>query len=222
VRFFSSLIFLLCSLVVAGQDLKVDTIKNHRYRSILKWSPFHLASIYATVQLAYELQYRTNQSIQVDVGYVLNLDDELLYEDKRGVKLKTEWRYYLESNRESRSRYLSLEPYTNLINFDRTESNTECFDVECQTLFSRQYFYKVRYRETGITFKLGLQKQLNRFFLDLNYGLMLRDVHYEKPSIPPGFNEPVDLRLIFYPNEKRRTALGPTVGVRLGYRLSKD
>jgi hypothetical protein len=220
VQSFSGFLLLIVSLTVSGQTLP-DSLKT-KQQSILKWSPFHLVGFYPTVQLAYELRYNENQSIQLDAGYVINLErNNERFKNLRGTKLKVEWRYYLDPAHLARRRYLSLEPYTNLINFDRTEFNTECFDVACQVLYTREYNYMVRYRETGVSFKLGLQKQLQRFVFDVNYGLMLRDINYKKPEIPRGFNEE-DFVGWFSRNEDKRVVFGPVVGLRLGYRLSKE
>lgn len=192
-----------------------DSVKFSK-RSILKWSPFHLAGFYPSIQLAYEFQFHKNHSIQLDAGYVIDIEENSdLYKNKRGVKLKTEWRYYLETNSRRRIIYLALEPYANIINFDRNEFNTECFDVECTVLFTREYNYKVRYRETGVSFKLGTQLQAKRFTFDFNHGLMLRNINYNKPVVPRGIDDVDTFGWVFRPNEKKRVVFGPVVGIRV-------
>lgn len=177
---------------------------------------------YPSIQLAYEYQFHKNHSIQLDAGYVKDFEENSdLYKNKRGVKLKTEWRYYLETRSRERILYLALEPYANLINFDRNEFKTECFDVECTVLYTREYNYLVRYRETGVSFKLGTQLQAQRFTFDFNSGLMLRNIHYKKPFIPRGLDDVDRFGWVFFPNEKKRVVFGPVIGIRVGYLLRK-
>lgn len=184
----------------------------------IKWSPYHLINFYPTIQVAYEYQWHPQFSLQADVGYVVKYqfvkypfrNDRFI--DKRGIKLKTEFRYYLNEHTGGDNSYLSVEPYQNIINFDRRVTRTECFDLECTILYSKQYLYKVRYRETGISIKYGLIERVGRFFLDINFGLCLRNVNYKKP----GFDQQ---RWFPIPNEEKRLVIGPVVGIRLGYRF---
>lgn len=179
-----------------------------------------MGNFYPTVQLAYELQFYKYHSIQLDAGYVVDLEENSYrYQHKRGTKLKFEWRYYFEANNR-KTGYLSLEPYGNLINFDRTEFKTECFDVACSNLYTRQYSYIVRYRETGVALKFGAQHQYRRWLFDFNYGTSLRKIEYKKPEIPHGFNKR-DIFGIFYPNEKKRTVFGVVIGMRVGFLLNR-
>jgi len=222
VRIFSCLLFLVGSFGVSAQAVQPDSVSKNRYRSIIKVSPFHLVNFYPSVQLAYELQFPKNYSLQLDAGYVFDLEETSdMYKNKRGVKLKTELRYYIETKKRARLLYVSFEPYANLINFDRNEFKTECFDVECTVLFRREYNYLVRYRETGASFKLGIQMQRKRFLFDFNHGLMVRNINYKKPFIPAGIDDNIIRIWNIFPNEEKRIVLGPVVGIRAGYLLSK-
>lgn len=191
-------------------------------RHVVKFSPLHLINFYPTLQVAYEFRLKNNFALQADLGYVLsykiNTDPE--FKDKRGVKLKTEVRYYLLSFITSHGAwYLSAEPYINIINFDRQTVQTECFDLDCTIQYRRWYDFKVKYREQGIAFKYGIHRYAGKITLDMNIGLVLRHVDYKKPNIPRGFNEPDEWGWFEIPNEEKRTVIGPTVGFRLGYKL---
>jgi hypothetical protein len=222
VRICSTITLFFVSVISFAQAVPPDSVKKKQpYRAIVKWSPFHLINFYPSLQLAFELQLNNRHSIQLDAGFVLDAEENNhRYKNKRGVKLKSEWRYYIEDNTQGHSTYLSLEPYTNLINFDRIESKVECFDVDCTILYTREYNYMVRYRETGISFKFGNQFQSGKFFFDFNFGLTLRDINYKKPTIPIGFNEPPPRGWVFR-NEDKRVTFGPALGIRAGYLLSK-
>jgi len=200
-------------------QVKLDSLKQEVHH-IIKWSPFHVLNFYPTLQFAYELQWHPRFSLQGDIGYMLNLDNsDVQFIDKRGVKLKTEVRYYLEDNSRALLHYFSAEPYQHIINFDRRETKTECFDIECMIFYSKQYFYKVRYRESGFSLKYGIMRERRRIVFDINYGLTLRFVNYKKPDIPTGFNEFDNVSWFSIPNERKRVTVGPALGLRIGYRI---
>lgn len=188
---------------------------------VIKFSPQHLINIYPTFQIAYEYRIKNNFAVQLDVGYAIDyIYNDPEFQDKRGVKLKTEMRYYLPYSIKSRfAQYLSAEPYANIINFDREELQTECFDNDCTILYTRQYNYKVKYREHGISFKYGIHKYGRRVTLDVNAGLMLRFVDYIKPDMARGFNELETFGWLDLPNEDKRTVINPIIGGRIGYRI---
>lgn len=198
---------------------KLDSIKQEVHH-IVKLSPFHVLNFYPTLQFAYELQWHPRFSLQADIGYVLNFNNvNERFINKRGVKLKTEFRYYLDYNSRELLHYFAAEPYQNIINFDRRETQTECFDIECMIIYSKQYFYKVRYRESGFSLKYGIMRERKRIVFDINFGLTLRFVNYKKPDIPRGFNEFDNVGWFSIPNERKRVTVGPALGLRMGYRI---
>jgi len=201
-------------------QVKLDSLKPEVHH-IIKLSPFHVLNFYPTLQLAYELQWHSQFSLQADIGYVFTLDNsDVRFIDKRGIKLKTEVRYYyLKNNSRTAMHYFAAEPYQNIINFDRRETKTECFDIECMIIYSKQYFYKVRYRESGLSLKYGIMRERKRILFDINCGLTLRVVNYKKPDIPRGFDEFDNMSWFSIPNERKRITVGLALGLRIGYRI---
>ena len=147
-----------------------------------------------------------------------NRNDDFL--KKRGVKLKLEPRYYLSVSRKGHVLwYAAGEVYFNRIRFDRKATRRECFDRDCQFQYERQFFFRGAYRESGVGLKGGLMIGRNRLLLDINSGFALRMIDYTVPEVTPGW--PGDETQAWYdiPNESDRTAIGPLLGIRLGYRL---
>jgi hypothetical protein len=182
----------------------------------IKFSPFHLLSFYPTLQISVEKRVVGNHTVQAEIGYVMDYDkvEDERYANKRGAKLKAEYRYYLlNSTNGANVSYLSAEPYANIINFDRTASWRECYGSDCSTMFVRQMNFKVRYREQGISLKAGRMLFIERLFFDLNAGVTLRFVDYKKPAIVQEDGE------WSWINEDKRRAFAPVIGVRLGYRI---
>ena len=191
-------------------------------RHAVKISPLHLFSFYPTIQLAYEFKIVRRITAQLEGGYVLNykINDNTEYQDKRGAKAKLELHYYmLPSQRAKLIFYGATEIYWNAVNFDRLTSQVECFDIECNHVYTRQYTYKVTYREPGFGFKLGFIKYFSDFFMDINSGWAVRFISYEDPFTATEFVNDVAAWAFPIPNEEDRVTLSPIVGVRFGYRL---
>lgn len=202
-------------------SFKIEPPDEYNYlvpRQVIKISPLHALSFYPTVQVAYEFKIIGRFTLQPEVGFVFNYGSyNLRYQNKRGAKLKMELRYYVRPNLLSNSiNYCSLEPYGSFINFNRTETRTECFDLDCTILYSKKYFYPVKYRETGFSLKYGYVMYFQKFVLDYNFGLTVRFVNYIKPdlSIPGALN---GFQESFFVNEQKRIGLAPIVGFRIGY-----
>ncbi|HYC84177.1 MAG TPA: hypothetical protein VEB86_03100 [Chryseosolibacter sp.] len=205
------------SLALATSAIAQDGVRSQRIPvHAIKFSPFHLIGFYPTALLGYEHGVAPNMSVQADVGYVFpyeNFDEE--FRNKRGVKLKLDARFYIE---ETKASYVAPEVYLNAVNFDRQDSRQECYDLECQILYRRTYYYKVRYREHGVGVKYGFVRYFGNFLVDLNLGFAIRFVEYKKPALTRQFNEQ-EMEWFAIPNERRRTGLMPLMGFRLGYRL---
>ncbi|MBX2965756.1 MAG: hypothetical protein KF845_06395 [Cyclobacteriaceae bacterium] len=192
-------------------------------RYTIKVSPLHVFNFYPSIQVAYEHHLKNNFTLQTDAGYVFSIDNlDRRFKNKRGAKLKLELRYYLtDLIRPKGAHYFSLEPYANIINFDRIIQQTECFDLECTQLYTRWYEYVVKYREQGFSLKYGINRYRGRVTYDMNLGLTLRNVEYKKPAIARGLNQPDTWAWFEIPNERKRTTIGPAAGFRFGYRLVK-
>lgn len=193
----------------------------------VKLSPFHVLNFYPTIQVAYEHKVGMRSTIQLDAGCVLNdrNSDSRKFHRKRGVKLKTEWRYYY-GERAARNVlfYGAIESYYNIINFNRTKSVIECFDEDCTQQYERRYpAYKVKYREPGLNLKWGFVKYYSKLLFDINLGISYRYVVYKQPRYIPDTNVLLFVDdegpLFDIPNEKTRLGVSPVLGIRFGYRI---
>lgn len=217
--------FIFAVLILQAPFLRAqDSVLRERLIPIraLKVSPLHLLNFYPTIQLSVEQRIRPRFTLQAEAGYVLNYtNDDFSFQDKRGVKLKLEGRYYFGSaSGRKRIYYSAIEPYANIINFDRDAEVTECFDLECNHLYTRRYDYRVTYREHGVSVKVGVLGYLGaHLFLDFSSGLTLRNICYDEPPLVRGFNEVDGGNIFQIPNEDDRIAISPNLGLRLGYRL---
>ncbi|MEX2230757.1 MAG: hypothetical protein WD824_01250 [Cyclobacteriaceae bacterium] len=209
------------TLGAAGQDhsWKADPVPRHA----IKFSPFHLLNFYPTIQMSYETRIKNRFTLQVEGGYIVRrsvyrYDSEFL--DKRGLKAKLEPRYYFGLKGEKSFYYGALELYVNAVNFDRQDSRVECFDLECTRTFRRDYTYEMRYREHGLAAKSGFISYFSQFFVDINAGLIVRNIRYYEPA----WLEPEVLAGEFFPGlktpfEQDRLAMSPALGLRIGYRF---
>ncbi len=215
-----SVVILCGSLCHAQDELTVDMLVPDK---AIKVSPLHLINFYPTVQVAYEQKILKRLTAQLDAGYVVRYTNAVTnseFKDKRGVKGKLEARYYFWGRADKRKLYYAAaEGYMNVVNFDREDSRTECFDLECTNTFRRIYDYKVEYREQGFSLKAGMLKYFSkRIMFDINSGFTLRFVRYNKPNLIPEFSEDAEFFLDI-PNENNRITVSPNLGVRFGYRL---
>jgi hypothetical protein len=147
----------------------------------IKVNLLQFLSFYGAVPLAYEFRVARHLSVQVEGAWVYNTSSYSHdYANKRGTKIRTALRWYAPNlTRDVRTHdYLSLEPYANIINFDRQYSRTECFDVECQLQFRRLYNSLVRYRESGVAIKWGHISYGRHLLYDVNLGVRLRRIRY--------------------------------------------
>jgi hypothetical protein len=190
----------------------------------IKVSPLHLFNFYPTIEISYEHRIAKRVTLQLEGGYVLDYGSyDTDFIDKRGVKTKLEARYYFWARDERRKLYyMAAEGYWNAVNFDRKSSRIECFDNDCQSQFVRFYDYKMEYRESGFTLKVGFLKYFGAsdVFIDINSGWTIRNVQYREPEelASGGFE---DDSVIFFeiPNENDRIAVSPNFGIRFGYRI---
>lgn len=221
------ILFLIC-LAAGGVACAQDTTGFSRVvpRHAIRFSPFHLINFYPTLQLGYETRLSERVTLYLEGGYVVRMDnyDDQDFRDKRGFKAKIEPRYYMTVNRKGTfTSYLATEFYYNHVNFDRTRRVTECFDLECQNLFQRNYLYKVRYREPGFGFKYGIMVYVNNFFFDFNSGFAIRFISYEEPPVSGqpqwGEDDVVGFFDLDIPNQRSRTGFMPLLGIRTGYRF---
>jgi len=189
-------------------------------RQAIKISPFHLVSFYPTLQLAYEMRVASRFTVQAEGGVVLNaFNDNQRFQNKRGAKAKLELHYYFfPLARAKMIYYAAFELYWNAVNFDRRQVQEECFDLECNHRYTREFNYRVTYREPGFGVKAGFVKYFSRsVFMDINSGWAVRFIDYNDPydngdEVSLGWLPPI-------PNEEDRVVLSPIVGIRFGYIL---
>lgn len=217
------LAFLACILAAPACSFAQDslTVAMLVPERAVKFSPFHLVNFYPTVELSYEHRIKPSATLQLELGYVLDYSTNTSerYSDKRGIKAKLEVRKYfaLANKRRRKGFYWAAETYVNIINFDRERTQEECFDLECNHVYFRRYENKARYREQGLSLKIGSIRYFDsRIFIDLNTGVTLRNVDYHTP--PAGFRGDV-LPVFEIPYESDRVTVGPNLGIRVGYRI---
>lgn len=217
----NSNVWFLCLLPWFAMAQTTDTVrvKSPTFQ-VFKVSPLHLLNFYPSFLIGYEYGFSPNQSVQIDAGPVLDFESyNQEFQRKRGFKLKTEYRYYLDiENLSGNGHYIALEGYWNFVNFNRDVTQTECFDLACQNLFTRDYSFLVKYRETGIALKFGIVRVTDKIIYDWFFGLRLRFVDYKKPNLPPSVENFEDGFFLEIPNETPRTTFGITAGLKLGYK----
>jgi hypothetical protein len=76
----------------------------------------------------------------------------------------------------------------------------------------------VAYQESGLGLKVGFVKYIHHFFFDLNSGLAIRFIDYDKPHITRNPEED-EGQWFDIPREEDRTGFMPLICMRLGYRL---
>lgn len=190
----------------------------------IKVSPLHLINFYPTIEVSYEQKLLERITAQAELGYVLDYenDNNDQYQNKRGLKTKLEVRYYFWGREDKKKLYYgAVEPYMNFINFDRTRTQRECFDLECEFQFTKVYNFKVENRESGISLKAGMLRYLFRsnFLIDINSGLTLRIVRYHSPRNIMRTPEDEGWGFLIGVNEEDRVVPSPNIGVRFGYRI---
>lgn len=187
-------------------------------------SPLHLLNFYPTIEVSYAQRIFRRYTVSMEFGYVLDYGDNynLSFQDKRGVKLKTEGRYYFgRPVNDNRVFYAALEAYLNVINFDRYRIVTECFDLECRHPYQREATYAMDYGEHGVSVKMGTLRYVGaRVFLDFNAGVTLRSVRYKDPTMPPALPDEFVPPFFPIPDQSNGIRIGPNMGLRLGYRFN--
>ncbi|MEQ8424663.1 MAG: hypothetical protein RIA63_08120 [Cyclobacteriaceae bacterium] len=191
---------------------------------LFKYSPFHAINFYPSIQLAFEYRVHTTSSVQLDFGYVYYNDNPNDFNNKNGLKVKLEYRYYLKKEEENNNHpYVSIEPYLNAVNFYREETEVECSDTDCQMQSLRSYRYLVQYREQGLSVKSGsVVSRWKNFVFDVNCGFTVRFVSY-KPKTIEDLNTPRKILngLFDFPNERNRIGFSPVIGLRIGCIIKK-
>lgn len=196
---------------------------NHLPKHAIKIGPLHPLNFYPTLQIGYEYRLLPNLTSQIGLGYAIPYHDiRMDFQNKRGVKLRLESRYYIPATVDSRNaHYLSAQFYSNIINFDRETQRIECFDLDCTIQYSKWYEYKVKYREQGLALQYGIHWYKRRVTFDLSIGVSLRHINYKEPTLPRGLNEIDEWAWFKIPNEENRTVIGPAGAFWIGYKIQQ-
>jgi hypothetical protein len=223
IRHYLYLAFFFVTAQAFGQ--KADSLRREDItpRHAVKFSPFHLIGFYPTIQLAYEFRLSGPLTMQLEGGYVYDLYDDT-YLDKRGFKAKVEPRlHFFQNARRTLSLYAAMELYYNHVDFERDKTITLCFDENCQDLYNQSFHYTTNYREHGLVLKFGFQKMWDRFIMDVNSGLGIRNINYDEPNLPEGAfggNESDEWGAFDVPRIEDRTIPAPFMGFRIGYKIN--
>ncbi len=216
-------LFLAASLGSSAQKERNPDSLVMPARHAIKVNLLQLLSFYPTIPVAYEVKVAPRLTLQPEVGYVLRFSQQYHYQNKRGVKLRAALRWYpgnMTSTKETHD-YLALEPYANIINFDRYSNEEGCFDIECQLRYWQTIHRVVRYRESGLAVKWGHIMYCKHFLYDLSLGLRIRRIRYFDDASPAnsGFDGD-DIRFwLFQLNEVSRIAAGVVVTFSFGWKI---
>ena len=215
-------IFLWCALVAAvqarAQADAQDPLLANVPRQAIRFSPFHLVGLYPTLEFAVEQRLYKQVTLVGEYGHVLNYGNSNRYSNKRGYKAKTELRYYLHQARRL-TLYAAGEYYWSAIRFDRWAQRKEYLDANFEFPIIRKFAYPVVYDEHGVSLKYGFLIHLpSQLFFDVNAGIRVRVIDYDKPELGIGETNAHSDDFIT-PDEHDRVVPGFVLGVRLGYRF---
>lgn len=152
-------------------------------RLVLKFAPLSLLDFYSALQMALEYRVGKVSSIQVEGGYVLPLlpkdtGYEKNFRDIHGYRLRAEYRYYFELNRdETGGAYFAPEIMFLRVNYDRTGT----YGINISGLPGYDYYQQLDYEVfkdvLAYHLKAGYQKKVTDFLLlDFYGGLGARHV----------------------------------------------
>lgn len=200
-------------------------------RTILKFAPLSLLDIYSSIQFAVEQKVGAKTSLQIEAGYILPIDlndgrRDANYENMRGLRLRSEFRYYLVLNKmNTGGLYMAPEFLFINLNYDVEEIDKVFFLNGEGAFYYRQTEFDVDKRVFGYHLKIGYQKVFtDGFVLDFYAGLGGRNVIVESGRpIDDGFDIMEDRdEWRLFPIEKEDgnfSRISASLGFKLGFRL---
>jgi hypothetical protein len=195
-------------------------------RLAVKWSPFHLAYLYPSLQVAVEHKLSRLMTMQHDAGIILNYEtnNSSNYSNMRGYRLISEVRHYIPSPPRI-PMYMAIEGYYTRVHFDRQRVvGYDC--APCS--YYQEVDYQVKHTNTGGGLKFGMLlypwwKLFNkRFFFDINIGIAVRSIHYTNHGMPEGDITEFEGEggfLTITPDESNHIEPRPVLGLRTGFRI---
>lgn len=200
-------------------------------KTILKFAPLSLLDIYSSIQFAVEQKVGAKTSLQLEAGYILPIDlndgrEEADYENMHGLRLRSEFRYYLVLNK-SRTGGMYMAPEFLFINLDYdVEEIAEIYFLHGNGWsYYKQLEFEVDKKVFGYHLKVGYQKVFtDGFVLDFYAGLGGRNVVIQSGRPAEDGLEMVrdrdEWRL--FPVEKEDgnfSRISASLGFKLGFRL---
>lgn len=168
------------------------------FNRVIKVYPLQLYKVFPTATFAYEHRIADNLSATLEAGIFLNLS--ILgndYTNKRGIRLREELRYYF-NYKYSRTRPTNARGIYGAVDLQQT---------------SASYFKsseRLKWKEAGFGFKLGMSEYLNRFTFDYSVGVAFRYADETPPDL---------LASIINFWKERYPIIHPTISLGVGYRF---
>ena len=216
---------LLALCVLNAQAQESDSTNRRGIPKLaIKWSPLHLINTFPTVQIDAEAKIAEHWSFQAGGSPVIYFDDDRQNStsfNRRGFKLKSEVRYYLtkQLNTKATIFYTGLGfDYNNLLyNSIRNyyfECGPDCYYRERRSIENKKKIY-------SLTHRLGLQTYMTDWLLfDVNLGWGARWGYYEGDApIGASWSEDSDVWFSDFDSDfvETRPAIG--IGVKFSVRI---
>lgn len=181
------LFLVICPLYAqAQQDSVLVEVAPHA--RILKFSPLSLVDPVSSIQFAYEWQFSERMSLQHEAGYIMETIWRNLYSNLRGIRLRNEFRYYLQPV-DSRLHGFYFGP--ELLFLHRRDARSAEFGMDCTDSFGCNYYrlanYTYQKQVYAFHLKIGYQELfLNRFAYDIYAGFGYRQIRVKEINKPDG------------------------------------
>jgi hypothetical protein len=214
------LVVFFCLYYTAGKSQNDTVLFDLKPRSLIKIDPLYLLNRFPTVQLSYENHLSPSTNISIGGGYVMNIyDDEFNtdFNDRSGVKLNVDLRYYFEETKKVIF-FVGLGVDYFYINFNRSRT----FGFDCNNNFSCQYYqydtYKINRQDWRVNIKPGMLIKLGEnIFFETGLGFALSFQSFRTLGKLSGFDiQYGDNQLM---EEGERVLFLPIPVVQFGYRF---
>lgn len=138
--------------------------------------------IYSSIQFAVEQKVGPKSALQLEAGYIFPLsvnegDQNENYENMSGLRIRSEYRYYLIVSKEKKGGlYLAPELLFIDLNYDMEEIDRVYFFQGDGSYYYKKYEYGIDKKIFGLHAKIGYQVISGRFVMDFYGGLGGRNV----------------------------------------------
>lgn len=218
------LYFFSCSFNVNCQILRDSLSQKETLtpRVILKWAPLSLIDIYSSVQFALEYRIGGKSTVQAEAGYIfpIHISESSFrdnYDNMRGYRVRTEYRYYLHIKDRTGGFYVAPEFLFININFDEKD----VIQIPMNS-FGDFYYQEMRYDVNKTVFgyhlKAGYQVVRDRLVFDFYAGFGSRHVNVQ--SNAPSDRWVNENSSVYSKDERgKATRISASHGVKLGILL---